>query len=159
MGVPPYPPTTRMYVPLIGACWRCWLSLFSIAAQKSDILLFAKIAPKIFLTYKECQHALIILGATRHIVKDLISDFFRKPPTHHGIRVGDLVTCTCHGGVAIVVELFDEPSSIDRFYHPKMNMARIWWIKVLISTADGVGEQRRSSMHTIDRLNRFNKHH
>ncbi len=73
-----------------------------------------------------------------------VKDFFEVPPKHE-LRVGDLVTCTCHGGVAVVVQLFDKP----REEYPKMNMARIWWIQkpnAMIS---------RDWMHTIARLRKF----
>jgi hypothetical protein len=63
--------------------------------------------------------------------------------------MGDLVTCTCHGGVAIVVELFDEPADPT---HPKMNMAKIWWINLAFK------DQERSWMHTIGRLNKYGEH-
>ena len=60
---------------------------------------------------------------------DRVKDFFESPPEHN-LKVGDLVTCTCHGGVAVVIELFDtarrrEDPGVD---YPRMNMARIWWI-------------------------------
>ena len=51
-----------------------------------------------------------------------VRDFFELPPKHN-LKVGDLVTCTCHGGVAIVMELYDDPGKID---YPKMNMAKIF---------------------------------
>ena len=54
-----------------------------------------------------------------------MKDFFEIPPKHK-LKVGDLVTCSCHGGIAIVMELYDKP--IDHS-DPKMNMAKIWWIK------------------------------
>jgi hypothetical protein len=68
-----------------------------------------------------------------------MKDFFEKPPEHH-FTVGDLVTCNCHGGVAIIVELYDEGEEI------QMNMAKIWWIIPLYEI------QERSWMHTISRL-------
>jgi len=71
-----------------------------------------------------------------------VKDFFKKPPKHD-LNIGDLVTCTCHGGVAIVVELFDEGEEI------QMNMARIWWINTAYK------DQERSWMHTIGRLNKY----
>jgi len=77
-----------------------------------------------------------------------VKDFFEIPPKHD-LRVGDLVTCTCHGGVAIVLELYDDPEMLGQ---PKMNMARIWWIK---RTYDN---QERNWMHTIARLNKYGRY-
>ena len=74
-----------------------------------------------------------------------MKDFFEKPP-EHDLKVGDLVTCTCHGGVAIVVELFDEGEEV------QMNMARIWWINLAFT------DRERSWMHTIGRLNKYGEH-
>jgi hypothetical protein len=53
--------------------------------------------------------------------KERVKAFFEKPPKHK-LKVGDLVTCTCHGGVAVVLELFDGRGEEDI----QMNMARIW---------------------------------
>ena len=55
-----------------------------------------------------------------------VKDFFEKPPKEHDIKVGDLVTCTCHSGIAIVLELYDNPNEEG---YPSMNMAKIWWIR------------------------------
>ena len=74
-----------------------------------------------------------------------VKDFFEIPPKHD-LKVGDLVTCSCHGGVAIVLELFDKP---DMLGGPQMNMARLWWIK---RTYDS---QERVWMHTIKRLKKY----
>jgi hypothetical protein len=74
-----------------------------------------------------------------------VKDFFEIPPKHN-FKVGDLVTCTCHGGVAIVIELYDASDVAD---HPKMNMAKIWWVK---KTYDSM---ERMWMHTIRRLNHY----
>ena len=74
-----------------------------------------------------------------------VKDFFEIPPKHN-LKVGDLVTCTCHGGVAIVLELYDDPNKIA---YPKMNMAKIWWIKKRYASMERVW------MHTIARLNRY----
>ena len=71
-----------------------------------------------------------------------MKDFFEQPPTHD-LNVGDLVTCTCHGGVAIVVALYDTGEEI------RMNMAKIWWI------SPASPKQERSWMHTIGRLNKY----
>ncbi len=76
-----------------------------------------------------------------------MKDFFEKPPVH-SLAVGDLVTCSCHGGLAVIVELYDGS-------HPdgdtiEMNMAKIWWIQY---PHEGVLE--RQWMHTIKRLRKF----
>jgi hypothetical protein len=76
-----------------------------------------------------------------------VKDFFEIPPKHN-LQVGDLVTCTCHGGVAIVMELYDDPKNIG---DPKMNMARIWWIRRAYPSMERVW------MHTIKRLNHYGK--
>jgi len=73
-------------------------------------------------------------------------DFFKKAPKH-ALTVGDIVTCTCHGGLAIVLELYDEDKIVDGVEAPSMNMARIWWMRY---PHDGVKE--RIWMHTIERL-------
>ena len=46
-----------------------------------------------------------------------VKDFFKKAP-EHALKVGDLVTCVCHGGVAIVIELYDTETN----EAPSMNM-------------------------------------
>ena len=74
-----------------------------------------------------------------------MKDFFKKAPKHE-LVIGDLVTCTCHGGVAIIVELYDDEED----GAPSMNMAQIFWIKY---PHDGVLE--RMWMHTIERLSLF----
>lgn len=74
-----------------------------------------------------------------------VKSFFEKPPKHN-LKIGDLVTCTCHGGVAIVVELYDHPTKVE---YPKMNMARIWWIQKPNTTVT------QDWMHTIGRLTKF----
>jgi len=74
--------------------------------------------------------------------QERVKAFFEKPPKHK-LRVGDLVTCTCHGGVAVVVELFDGGEEV------QMNMARLWWIK------KGFPDIPRDWMHTISSLNKF----
>jgi hypothetical protein len=76
--------------------------------------------------------------------QERMKDFFKAPPRDHPFKVGDLVTCKCHGGLAIIIELYDEGSEI------KMNMAKIWWI---IYPHTGVKE--RDWMHTIDELEKF----
>jgi uncharacterized protein (UPF0218 family) len=74
-----------------------------------------------------------------------VKDFFEIPPKHE-LVVGDLVTCTCHGGVAVIVQLYDERRGED---YPKMNMARIWWIQKPNTTIS------QDWMHTIGRLTKF----
>ena len=76
--------------------------------------------------------------------KERVKAFFEKPPKHK-LKVGDLVTCTCHGGVAVVLELFDGRGKEG----VQINMARIWWIKI------GVSDVTRDWVHTISRLNKF----
>jgi hypothetical protein len=77
-----------------------------------------------------------------------VKDFFELPPKHN-LQVGDLVTCTCHGGVAIVIELYDDPTKVA---YPKMDMARIWWINKSYES------MTREWMHTIKRLNKYGEH-
>ena len=48
------------------------------------------------------------------------------------------------GGVAIIVELYDNPNKPEQ--HPKMNMAKIWWIRKTYPSME------REWMHTIARL-------
>ena len=74
-----------------------------------------------------------------------VKNFFELPPKHN-LKVGDLVTCTCHGGVAIVIELYDDPVKVE---YPKMNMAKIWWI------SRSYESMTREWMHTIKRLNKY----
>ena len=76
-----------------------------------------------------------------------MKDFFEKPPVH-SFKVGDLVTCSCHGGIAIIVELYDSSHADgDKL---EMNMAKIWWIQF---PHEGVLE--RQWMHTIKRLRKY----
>lgn len=77
-----------------------------------------------------------------------VKDFFELPPKHN-LKVGDLVTCTCHGGVAVVIELYDDPTKVE---YPKMNMARIWWIR------KSYDSMSREWMHTIRRLNKYGEY-
>ena len=77
--------------------------------------------------------------------QERVKDFFERAPTHD-FKVGDLVTCTCHGGIAIIIELFDKDD--DRA--PSMNMCQIFWIKYPHS-----GIKERIWMHTIGRLHHF----
>ena len=79
-----------------------------------------------------------------------VKDFFEKPP-QHDLHIGDLVTCTCHGGVAVVIDLFDkevreQDPGVD---YPRMNMARIWWISMPNK------DMSRDWVHTIGRLNKY----
>ena len=75
--------------------------------------------------------------------KERMKDFFKTPP-EHSFKVGDLVTCNCHGGLAIVIELYDTGEEV------RMNMAKIWWI---VFPHSGIKE--RDWMHTIDELKKF----
>jgi len=75
-----------------------------------------------------------------------VKDFFEIPPSHD-LVVGDLVTCACHGGVAVIVQLYDNRAGEE---YPKMNMARIWWVKKPNSMI------AQDWMHTIGRLQKFN---
>ena len=77
--------------------------------------------------------------------QERVKDFFKTAPAHM-LAVGDLVTCTCHGGVAVVVNLYDLETDVA----PSMNMAQIYWIRY---PHDGVKE--RLWMHTIERLYLF----
>ena len=77
-----------------------------------------------------------------------VKDFFEIPPKHD-FKVGDLVTCTCHAGVAVIVELYDDPKTAE---YPKMNMAKIWWVKRTYPSMERVW------MHTIARLNHYGKY-
>ena len=74
-----------------------------------------------------------------------VKSFFEPAPAHD-LEIGDLVTCTCHGGIAVVLNLYDAPLPDD---HPSMNMARIWWIKRPYSGIERVWP------HTIGRLNKY----
>ena len=56
--------------------------------------------------------------------QERVKDFFKRAPIHE-FKVGDLVTCSCHGGVAIIIELYDKDDELA----PSMNMCQIFWIK------------------------------
>ena len=72
-----------------------------------------------------------------------MKEFFKAPP-EHSFKVGELVTCNCHGGVAILIQLYDaEDEEI------QMNMAKIWWIKPPEKYTSNVW------MHTIARLRKY----
>ena len=106
------------------------LRSFSIPLQKFQIL-NSKKSPK------NNFHIITHVG-----YQERVKAFFEKPPEHK-LRVGDLVTCTCHGGIAVVIQLFDGRSDV------QMNMARVWWIK------KGASDISRDWMHTISRLNKL----
>ena len=74
-----------------------------------------------------------------------MKDFF-KPPPSHSFKVGDMVTCTCHGGIAIIIQLYDEHAELP------MNMAKIWWVK------RPAGGSTNLWMHTIGRLRKYGEH-
>lgn len=76
-------------------------------------------------------------------MREGMKDFFKQPP-EHTLKVGDLVTCSCHGGVAILTELYDTNEDL------KMNMAKIWWI---IYPHTGIKE--RDWVHTIAELRKY----
>lgn len=73
-----------------------------------------------------------------------MKDFFEIPPKHN-LKEGMLVTCTCHGGLAVVLELFDHGVA----GYPRMNMAKIWWITL------PTGRHHRIWMHSIARLTKY----
>ena len=77
--------------------------------------------------------------------QERVKDFFERAPTHD-FKVGDLVTCKCHGGIAIIIQLFDK----DDDKAPSMNMCQIFWIKYPHS-----GIKERIWIHTIGRLHHF----
>jgi len=73
-------------------------------------------------------------------------EFFKRAPKHV-LAVGDMVTCSCHGGLAVVLELYDKEKIVDGTLAPSMNMAKIWWIRY-----PHAGVLEREWMHTIARL-------
>ena len=75
----------------------------------------------------------------------VFKELFEKAPSHD-FNVGDLVTCSCHGGLAIILQIFDGVNEKEADY-PSMNMVQIWWLRY---PHDGVKE--RLWMHTITRL-------
>ena len=77
--------------------------------------------------------------------QERVKDFFKRAPIHE-FKVGDLVTCSCHGGVAVIIELYDKDDELA----PSMNMRQIFWIKYPHS-----GIKERIWMHTIERLRKF----
>jgi hypothetical protein len=81
--------------------------------------------------------------------KDRVKDFFKKAPKH-SLKVGDLVTCTCHGGIAMIIEIYDKEENDT----PSMNMVQIYWIKFPHG-----GIKERIWMHTIDRLHKYENLH
>jgi len=76
--------------------------------------------------------------------KERLYKYFEIAPVHD-LKVGDLVTCTCHGGVAMIIELYDKGDE-----HPSMDMAKIYWLSY---PHDGIKEV--IWMHTISRLRKF----
>ena len=79
-------------------------------------------------------------------IYERVKDFFVKAPPHE-LAVGDLVTCTCHGGIAIILEIYDGKEAESDF---SMDMCKIFWIKYPHS-----GIKERVWMHTISRLYLF----
>lgn len=109
--------------------------------------------PKLFPTHAGAPtyYVGIVRRIRSRIVRRLVSTVkrmnrFFEIPEKHNFKIGDLVTCTCHGGVAVILELYDDPGKVA---YPKMNMARIWWINQAYAT------QPRMYMHTINRLNKY----
>tara|TARA_R110001583_G_scaffold48409_1_gene151743 strand:+ start:420 stop:836 length:417 start_codon:yes stop_codon:yes gene_type:complete len=135
MVVPPSP-LPGIYVIVSDWARMSRLRSFSICAQKFENL-------------KKLPHHIVIDVGYLERVKD----FFKKPPEHN-LKVGDLVTCTCHGGVAVVVALYDASERVEdpHVEYPRMNMAKIWWI----NTAHQ--DQERSWIHTIGRLSKYGEH-
>jgi hypothetical protein len=78
--------------------------------------------------------------------RERVKDFFEKAPVHD-LKIGDLVTCTCHGGVALVLEIYDGDDAPD---YISMDMCKIFWVKYPHS-----GIKERVWMHTISRLYLF----
>lgn len=76
--------------------------------------------------------------------KERLYKYFEIPPKHDFV-VGDLVTCSCHGGVAMIVKFYDKSDD-----HPGMDMAQIYWV---IFPHEGIKE--RMWMHTISRLRKW----
>jgi hypothetical protein len=72
-------------------------------------------------------------------------EFFEKAPTHD-FAVGDLVTCSCHGGLAVILRIFDAVNEKEIGY-PSMNMVEIWWLRY-----PHAGVKERIWIHTISRL-------
>lgn len=81
-----------------------------------------------------------------HIVgyKERLYKYFEIAPKHN-LAVGDLVTCTCHGGIAMVIKLHDKNPE-----HPSMDMAQIYWLKY-----PHAGVKERVWVHTISRLRKW----
>ena len=73
--------------------------------------------------------------------KERLHKYFEIPPKHD-FEPGDLVTCSCHGGLAMIIRLYDYNP-----HAPAMDMVQIYWIKF---PHEGVKE--RIWMHTISRL-------
>lgn len=76
-----------------------------------------------------------------------LKEFFEKAPAHD-FAVGDLVTCDCHGGLAIIIRIFDGTNEKEPNY-PSMNMVEIWWLRY-----PHRGIKERQWIHTISRLKR-----
>ena len=74
-------------------------------------------------------------------------ELFRKAPKHD-FAVGDLVTCSCHGGLAIVLRIYDGVNEKEADY-PSMDMVQIWWLRY-----PHPGVKERIWLHTISRLRR-----
>ena len=126
----PLPPTPECMSPELTYPWHGGMALFRYGWN--------------FLRYSVSRNLRLKIFPDIYNVgyQERVKDFFKKAPKH-SLSVGDLVTCSCHGGIAIIIELFDK----DKATAPSMNMCQIFWIKY---PHDGVKE--RLWMHTIERL-------
>ncbi len=101
-----------------------------------EIITFPKKPPKKFTNFH------ILASAHSYNVWQRMKAFFEVPPAHD-LKVGDLVTCNCHGEVAIIIQLYDDHDDVP------MNMAKIWWVKPPEKHTSNVW------MHTIKRLYKY----
>jgi len=119
----------HMYMRLTGQ-----LSLFAIRLKNFEIFTRLKIP-------QNKTTDIYYVGITEGV-----KDFFRRAPPHN-LREGDLVTCNCHGGIAIVIEIYDGE---DAESYMSMDMCKIYWIRY-----PHAGVKERVWMHTISRLYLF----
>lgn len=66
------------------------------------------------------------------------------------LSVGDLVTCSCHGGMAIVIALYPAVTDILSDDLPTLDAARLYWIRLPHS-----GVKERFWLHTVSRLRKI----
>lgn len=78
--------------------------------------------------------------------QERVKDFFRRAPPHN-LSVGDLVTCPCHGGIAVLLDIYDGENGES---YMSMDMCKIYWIRY-----PHKGVKERIWMHTISRLYLF----